>query len=141
MQGLVLSLRGADASALVAAIKARLEELKPSLPEGVRLDAFYDRSELIQRAVGTVSKALMEATVLVVVLLVAFLGNLRAALVVAVTLPFAALVTLFDMAWRRPLRALLLGASKAESGKPAIEVLRARSRDSRKPVETPGRVG
>lgn len=93
VQGLVLSLRGADASALVAAIKARLEELKPSLPEGVRLDAFYDRSELIQRAVGTVSKALMEATVLVVVLLVAFLGNLRAALVVAVTLPFAALVT------------------------------------------------
>lgn len=93
VQGLVLSLRGADASALVATIKARLEELKPSLPEGVRLEAFYDRSELIQRAVGTVSKALMEATVLVVVLLVAFLGNLRAALVVAVTLPFAALVT------------------------------------------------
>jgi len=93
VQGLVLSLRGADASALVAAIKVRLEELKPSLPEGVRLEAFYDRSELIQRAVGTVSKALMEATVLVVVLLVAFLGNLRAALVVAVTLPFAALVT------------------------------------------------
>lgn len=93
VQGLVLSLRGADASALVSSIKARLEELKPSLPEGVRLEAFYDRSELIQRAVGTVSKALMEATVLVVVLLVAFLGNLRAALVVAVTLPFAALVT------------------------------------------------
>src|SRR5690606_31629173 len=55
--------------------------------------AFYDRSELSQRAVGTASEALMEATVLVVVLLVAFLGNLRAALVVAVTLPFTALVT------------------------------------------------
>jgi cobalt-zinc-cadmium resistance protein CzcA len=93
VQGLVLSLRGADASALVKAIKERLEELKPSLPEGVRLDVFYDRSDLIQRAVGTVGKALMEATVLVVVLLLAFLGNLRAALVVAVTLPFAALLT------------------------------------------------
>lgn len=93
VQGLVLSLRGADASALVAAIKARLEELKPSLPDGVRLEAFYDRSELIQRAVGTVSKALLEATVVVVFLLLAFLGNLRAALVVAVTLPFAALAT------------------------------------------------
>ncbi len=58
---------------------------------------FYDRSDLISSAVGTVSKALMEATVLVVILLVAFLGNLRAAFVVAVTLPFAALVTFLMM--------------------------------------------
>jgi len=93
VQGLVLSLRGADASAIVKAVRERLDELKPSLPEGVHLDVFYDRSDLIQKAVGTVSKALMEATVLVVILLLAFLGNLRAALVVAVTLPFAALVT------------------------------------------------
>lgn len=93
VQGLVLSLRGADASALVTAIKERLQELQPGLPDGVRLEVFYDRSDLIQRAVGTVRKSLMEATVLVVVLLLAFLGNLRAALVVAVTLPFAALVT------------------------------------------------
>ncbi len=93
VQGLVLSLRGADASALVASIRARLQELKPSLPDGVRLEVFYDRSHLITEAVGTVTKALLEATVLVVVLLLAFLGNIRAALVVAVTLPFAALVT------------------------------------------------
>ena len=93
VQGLVLSLRGADASALVASIRARLEELKPSLPDGVRLEVFYDRSQLITEAVGTVTKALLEATVLVIVLLLAFLGNIRAALVVAVTLPFAALVT------------------------------------------------
>ncbi len=97
VQGLVLSLRGADASTLVAAIKTRLEELKPGLPDGVHIEVFYDRSDLIQRAVGTVSKALMEATVLVVILLLAFLGNLRAALVVAVTLPFAALVTFVMM--------------------------------------------
>jgi heavy metal efflux system protein len=92
VQGLVLSLRGADASAIVSAVRQRLEDLKPSLPEGVRLDVFYDRSDLITSAVGTVTKALMEATILVVILLLAFLGNLRAALVVAVTLPFAALV-------------------------------------------------
>lgn len=97
VQGLVLSMRGADASAIVKAVRERLEELKPSLPEGVSLQVFYDRSDLIQRAVGTVSKALLEATVLVVVLLLAFLGNLRAALVVAVTLPFAALVTFVMM--------------------------------------------
>ena len=93
VQGLVLSLRGADASQLIVAIQARLEDLKSALPDGVRLDVFYDRSHLIQEAVGTVTKALLEATVLVVVLLLAFLGSLRAAIVVAVTLPFAALIT------------------------------------------------
>lgn len=93
VQGLVLSLRGADASQLITAIKVRLEDLTSALPDGVRLDVFYDRSHLIQEAVGTVTKALLEATVLVVVLLLAFLGSLRAAVVVAVTLPFAALIT------------------------------------------------
>lgn len=97
VQGLVLSLRGADASAIVAKVRERLVELKPALPPGVSLNAFYDRSELIEKAVGTVSKALMEATVLVVILLLAFLGNLRAAIVVAVTLPFAALMTFVMM--------------------------------------------
>ncbi|WP_296201651.1 CusA/CzcA family heavy metal efflux RND transporter [uncultured Hyphomicrobium sp.] len=97
VQGLVLSLRGADASAIVAAVRARLDELKPSLPDGVNITVFYDRSDLIEKAVGTVSKALVEATVLVVVLLLLFLGNLRAAIVVALTLPFAALATFVMM--------------------------------------------
>ncbi|MGL4395435.1 MAG: efflux RND transporter permease subunit [Hyphomicrobium sp.] len=97
VQGLVLSLRGADASAIVTSVKARLDELKSSLPDGVTIDVFYDRSDLITSAVGTVTKALLEATVLVVVLLLAFLGSLRAALVVAVTLPFAALITFVMM--------------------------------------------
>lgn len=93
VEGLVLSLRGADASAIVKAVRERLDELQTSLPQGVTLDVFYDRSDLITSAVGTVRKALLEATVLVIILLVAFLGNLRAALVVALTLPFAALIT------------------------------------------------
>ncbi len=97
VQGLVLSLRGADASAIVKAVRERLETLKSSLPEGVTLKTFYDRSALIQRAVDTVKKALLEATILIVILLVAFLGNLRAALVVAVTLPMAALITFLMM--------------------------------------------
>ena len=102
VQGLVLSLRGADASSIVADVRKRIAELQATLPDGVRIETFYDRSDLIQRAVGTVQEALIEATVLVVILLFAFLGNLRAAFVVAVTLPMAALVTfifmrLFDM--------------------------------------------
>ncbi len=99
VQGLVLSLRGADASAIVNSVRSMLDELKPSFPPGVEIKVFYDRSDLISSAVGTVGKALMEATILVVILLVVFLGNLRAAFVVALTLPFAALVTFLMMWW------------------------------------------
>ncbi|ANQ83358.1 putative cation efflux system protein [Azoarcus olearius] len=97
VQGLVLGLRGANAQAVIAGVKARLAELAPSLPPGVSIVPFYDRSALVDRAVGTVSKALFEAIALVVVLLLAFLGNLRAALVVALTLPLAALGTFILM--------------------------------------------
>ena len=97
VQGLVLSLRGANASAVVKAVRAKLDELQASMPKGVTFNVFYDRADLIQRAVGTVSKALIEATALVVVLLLLFLGNLRAAIVVAVTLPMAALITFLMM--------------------------------------------
>lgn len=97
VEGLVLSLRGADASSIVNAVRQRLAELKPSLPQGVEIKVFYDRSDLIAGAVCGVRKALIEATVLVVVLLIAFLGNLRAALVVAITLPFAAFMTFVMM--------------------------------------------
>ncbi|GAB3747478.1 efflux RND transporter permease subunit [Lysobacter olei] len=97
VQGLVVGLRGANASAVVSAVKARLAELTPSLPPGMRIEPFYDRSDLIARATGTVSKALVEAMVLVVVLLLLFLGNVRAAVVVAVTLPLSVLVTFLVM--------------------------------------------
>ncbi len=97
VEGLVLGLRGANAQAVVAGVKARLAEIAPSLPKGVSTEAFYDRSNLVERAVGTVSKALLEAIVLVVLLLLAFLGNLRAALVVAVMLPLSALATFILM--------------------------------------------
>jgi len=97
VQGLVVGLRGADASRVVAGVKSRLEQLGASLPPGIRIEPFYDRSDLIQRATGTVTHALLEATVLVVLLLVLFLGNLRAALVVAVMLPLAVLLTFVVM--------------------------------------------
>jgi cobalt-zinc-cadmium resistance protein CzcA len=96
-EGLVLGLRGANAQQVVSGVRKKLEEIRPSLPPGVRLDVFYDRGSLVERAVGTVSKALTEAIVLVLVLLMLFLGNLRAAVVVAITLPLAALVTFILM--------------------------------------------
>ena len=97
VEGLVLGLRGANAQTVVEGVKARLKEIAPSLPPGVRTEIFYDRGSLVERAVGTVSKALLEAIVLVVILLLLFLGNLRAAIVVAVTLPLAALFTFILM--------------------------------------------
>ena len=93
VQGLVLGLRGANARQLVQDVRARLHEIEASLPAGTRLQPFYDRGALVERAVGTVSKALMEAIALVLALLLLFLGNLRAALVVALILPLSALAT------------------------------------------------
>src|SRR5690606_26347432 len=97
VQGLVIGLRGANARDVVDGVSARLEELLPNLPEGTSLPVFYDRSVLIEGAVGTVGKALVEAVVLVVVLLGLFLGNVRAALTVAVVLPLSALFTFILM--------------------------------------------
>lgn len=98
VQGLVIGLRGADARKVVDGVRERLIEVERSLPTGTKLTIFYDRSDLIQRAVGTVQKALVEATVLVVVLLILFLGDWRAAAIVAATLPMAALLTFLFMA-------------------------------------------
>jgi cobalt-zinc-cadmium resistance protein CzcA len=97
VQGIVVGLRGADASEVVRRVKAQLASLAPSLPSGVKLEVFYDRSELVSHAVGTVTEALLEAAVLVVLLLLLFLGEVRAAMVVAVTLPLSALLTFILM--------------------------------------------
>ena len=97
VQGLVLGLRGANAREVVRGVRAKLDALAPSLPEGVQVSIFYDRGDLVDRAVHTVSRALIEAVVLVLVLLVLFLGDLRAALTVALILPLSALATFLCM--------------------------------------------
>ncbi len=97
VEGLVIGLRGADASQVVGGVKQRLEEIRPSLPKGMSVSVFYDRSDLISRAVGTVEEALVEATLLVVVLLLLFLGDVRASIIVALALPLAALLTFIAM--------------------------------------------
>ncbi len=97
VQGLVIGLRGANSREVVQGVKAQMEELKTTLPQGTELKVFYDRTVLIESAVGTVSQALIEAVVLVIVLLGLFLGNVRAALTVAVILPLSALFTFLMM--------------------------------------------
>ncbi|MEI6708453.1 MAG: CusA/CzcA family heavy metal efflux RND transporter [Methylococcales bacterium] len=95
--GLVLSLRGANARQTIKGIEAKFEELKKAFPKGVEANVFYNRGDLVDKAVETVLHALLEAIVLVIVLLILFLGNLRAALVVALALPLAALFTFILM--------------------------------------------
>ena len=97
VEGLVLGLAGANARQVVDGVQQKLAELAPSLPKGVSIKVFYNRAELVNKAVGTVSKALIEGTLLVLVLLGAFLGNLRAAVTVALVLPLAALTTFILM--------------------------------------------
>jgi cobalt-zinc-cadmium resistance protein CzcA len=116
VQGLVIALRGADASKVVAGIKDRLIEVQATLPKGVTIAPFYDRSDLIGRAVGTVEDALFEAIVLVVILLLLFLGDVRASVIVALALPMAALMTFICM------RAIGLTANLMSLGGLAIAV-------------------
>lgn len=97
VQGLVIGLRGANARHVVQGVKDKLAELQSSLPEGTELKVFYDRSQLIELAVGTVGESLLEAVLLVLVVLGLFLGNVRAALTVASILPLSALFTFFMM--------------------------------------------
>ncbi len=97
VEGLVLGLKGANAQQVVALVKKRLKDIAPMLPRDVTVNVFYDRSSLVERAVGTVSQALMEAVVLVLLLLFLFLGNVRAALTVAVVLPLSALAAFWLM--------------------------------------------
>jgi cobalt-zinc-cadmium resistance protein CzcA len=97
VEGLVLGLRGANAREVVRGVQAKLEELKPGLPPGVEIRVFYDRGQLVDKAVSTVTHALLEAIILVLILLVLFLGDLRAALTVALILPLAALATFILM--------------------------------------------
>ena len=95
--GLVLSLRGANARQTIVGIEKKLAEISLGFPKGVEAKVFYNRGNLVDKAVETVLHALLEAIVLVVVLLILFLGNLRAALVVALALPLAALFTFILM--------------------------------------------
>lgn len=97
VQGLVLGLAGANAREVVRGVQEKLAELAPTLPAGISIKSFYDRSSLVDKAVGAVFKALLEATVLVIILLALFLGNIRAALTVALVLPLAALITFILM--------------------------------------------
>lgn len=89
--GIVLMLKGENSRTVVEAVKERVETVKKSLPKGVELIPFYDRTELIDRAIATVEKNLVEGAILVIVVLMVLLGNWRGALLVATIIPLSML--------------------------------------------------
>ena len=86
-----MMLKGENSSAVVGRVKERIKQIEKNLPEGLEIDAFLDRSRLVERAIGTVEKNLIEGALIVIFVLVLFLGNLRAGLIVASVIPLAML--------------------------------------------------
>ena len=91
VEGLVLGLKGADASRTVSNVKESLKKIEKQLPENTKINIFYDRSVLVTKALDTVQKALLEAVVLIIIILLLMLGDFLSALSVALILPMAIL--------------------------------------------------
>jgi cobalt-zinc-cadmium resistance protein CzcA len=89
--GIVMMLKGANSSEVVKAVKERMKTVQTSLPEDVEIEAFLDRTNLVNRAIGTVEKNLIEGALIVIFVLILFLGNFRAGLIVASAIPLALL--------------------------------------------------
>ena len=96
--GTAMMLVGANSRRVARDTAAALQEITTSLPEGVLLEAVYDRTTLVDRTIETVRRNLLEGALLVVAVLFALLGNLRAALITAAVIPLSMLLTLFGMA-------------------------------------------
>lgn len=108
--GQVMKRMGANTDATIAGIMARLPMVEAALPEGVKLKVIYDQSDLIQKAVGTVTAALGEAFVLITIVLLLFLMNLRAALIVLIAVPLSIAAALVAMsAWGLSANLMSLG--------------------------------
>ncbi|MHB8972715.1 MAG: efflux RND transporter permease subunit [Pirellulaceae bacterium] len=89
--GIVMMLIGENGRTVVDRVKEKIRQIEPSLPPGVTIDTFYDRTELIRRTIRTVVKNLTEGGVLVILVLLVLLGSLRAGLTVALAIPLSML--------------------------------------------------
>ncbi len=95
--GVVVARTGVNTKALIDAVKARIAQIAPGLPSGVRVLPFYDRSELIEQAIGTLRTALIEEIALVTLAHVIFLMHFRSILIVTLPLPLAVLISFLGM--------------------------------------------
>lgn len=92
--GMVMMLKGANSADVASRVKQRMETIKKSLPEDVLIEPYLDRTDLVNRAIGTVERNLVEGALIVVLVLVLFLGNFRAGLIVASAIPLSMLFAL-----------------------------------------------
>ncbi len=90
--GIVVMRFGEDAQKVIERVKAKLREIEPSMPPGVKIVTTYDRSDLIRESVRTASESLIEELIVVAVLIVGFLLHVRSALIPIITLPIAILI-------------------------------------------------
>ena len=97
--GIVVMRYGENALTVIDGIKKKLEEIKPSLPEGVELVTTYDRSQLIKRSISTLREKLIEESIVVALVCLVFLWHIRSALVAIITLPIAILLSFLPMYW------------------------------------------
>jgi cobalt-zinc-cadmium resistance protein CzcA len=95
--GVVMMLKGANAHQVIDNVKKRLEVIKQSLPEGVTIEPYLDRTDLVSRAIGTVSRNLLEGGLIVIFVLILLLGNFRAGLIVASVIPLSMLFAISMM--------------------------------------------
>ena len=97
VSGLVLKLFGENTSEVIDRLYRKVDEVKNGLPEGVQLVPYYEQAELVHNATWTVKKALLQGALLVLLTLAVFLGNIRSSLIVAISLPFCALIAVIFM--------------------------------------------
>ncbi len=97
MAGIILLVKGGNSRDVVVKVKEKMKEIAKTLPEGVKAVPFYDRAELVQRALSTITNALAEGSLFIVLVLFVFLGNVRSALVVTLSLPLTMLFTFIVM--------------------------------------------
>lgn len=91
VSGMAMMLKGENSAEVVSRVKVKMEQIKKSLPEGVEIEAFMDRTKLVDKAIGTVKTNLIEGALIVIFILVLLLGNWRAGLVVASVIPLSLL--------------------------------------------------
>jgi len=89
--GVVMMLKGANANEVTKNVETRIETIQKSLPKGVKIEPFLNRSDLVGRAIGTVARNLIEGALIVIFILILFLGNMRAGLIVASVIPLSML--------------------------------------------------
>ena len=96
--GIAMMAMGENSRTVSKAVDAKIRDIQNSLPKGVFIETVYDRTSLVEKAIKTVQKNLVEGAVLVIVILFLFLGNIRAALITACVIPLSMLFTLTGMA-------------------------------------------